>query len=448
MLKRLITVSVLIMLAGLFASFLATQAGNSVIEWLGYKIEIRTSLLITGLACLVLLVLLLDRVLSYFVMLPSRLIGGVRRRRHKEGEHAVALGLVAAAVGDSSEAAKQARRARKLTGPSTLTGLLDAQVATLKGNTEAASRFFESLTDNRATAWLGHAGEMRLKAEAGESVAALEAGRAAFARRRNEPGLARALFVLEAQEGNWQGAIDALEVAMRHAKAGTERREAETAMAVLYHQLAQERYRTAGDGDGGDEAGNGDDRALALKDLQKALQHDPGLVPAALRAAELLKEDGKGRKATTLLEKAFLACPHPDLAALLIELWPGNETANLAKLMRLADRGGNSREAIGACADIAARLRLWGEARRLAERIPETERDAGVWSVLAEIGRNSPKGPSRETRDWPVTEDCLNRAAAAPRPAGWACGKCGHLADRWHPHCPDCEGFAALEWQR
>ena len=426
MLKRLILLSVLILLAGFGASFLAGQGGESRIDWLGYRIEIRTSLLIAALVSLALLILLVDRLLSYLVMLPTRLTRGIRLRRREEGDQAVAIGLVAAAVGDGSEAAKQARRARRLTGPTTLTGLLDAQIATMKGDTDAAGRFFDGLTGNRATAWLGHAGTMRLKTEAGDDGAALEAGRAAFASRRNEPGLARALFVLEAREGNWPEAIDALKIVLRRAKKGVERKEAETAMAVLYHQLAA-------------NSGN------PLKHLEKALGHDPGLVPAAVQAVEALMEKGATRKATSLLEKSFLAGPHPDVAALLIEHWPGSEAANLARLMRLADRGGNRSEAVGACASVAVRLQLWGEAKRLAERIPEEERDAQIWSILADVGRNPPEG---KRGDWPVVEECLARAAAAPRSAGWTCGRCGHLTDRWQAHCAQCDGFAALQWRR
>ena len=444
MLKRLILLSALLLAFGYGASFLAGQGGDSTIEWLGFKVEVRTSLLVTSMLCLLFLLMMLDRLLSYLVMLPGRLSQRIRLRRQKEGERAVALGLVAAAIGDGGEAAKQARRAHRLTGASTLTGLLDAQIATLKGDTDAARSFFDSLTDNRATAWLGHAGVMRLKAEAGDDGAALEAGRAAFANRRSEPGLARALFALEVREGNWGKAIDALQVALRHSKSAAERKKAKTAMAVLYYQLAQQRLP-----DGKFEDGMGDladiDSTEALKNLEKSLKHDPGLVPAALQAGLMLLEGGKKRKATTLLEKAFLESPHPDLAACLIESWPNNETANLARLMRLADKGGNRPEAVSACASIALQLQLWGEAKRLAERVPEGKRDALIWATLAEVGRNPPEGAHS---DWPVVEDCLGRAAAAPRSAGWTCGQCGSLTDLWQPHCPQCEGFATLEWRR
>ena len=434
MLKRLILLSALLLFAGFGASFLAGQGGNSVIEWLGFKVELRTSLLVTAMLAVLLLLLLLDRMLSYLVMLPSRLTRNIRLRRREEGEHAVALGLVAAAVGDGGEAAKQARRARRLAGKNTLTDLLDAQVATLEGNTDAAGRFFDGLTDNRATAWLGYAGVMRLKEEAGDEGAALEAGRAAFASRRNEPGLARALFVLEARANNWHEAIGALQVARRHAGTDEDKKETEAAMAALYYQLALSR-------DGEDEAGE-------LENLEKALRHDPGLVPAALRAADIHLGRGKARKATALLEKAFLASPHPDLAERLVGNWPNNESANLARLMRLADKGGNRPEAIGACASIAARLQLWGEAKRLAERIAEEDRDALIWSVLADIGRNPPRDSARKRQDWPDPEECLGRAATAPRSAGWSCRRCGSVTDQWQPHCPGCVGFAGLEWRR
>ena len=441
MLKRLVTIAVLILLAGYAASFLASQDGKTVIQWLGYRVEVQTSLLVTVMAAIIFLVVMMDRLLSFLAGLPGRLSGRIRNRRQEEGQQALALGLVAAAVGDQDEAAKNARRARRLTGGNTLTGLLDAQVATLKGDTEAASRFFGQLTDNRATAWLGHAGTMRLRAEAGDDEAALEAGRAAFATRRNEPGLARALFALEARHGNWREAITALEEAKRHRQSGANSKEAmretDIALAVLHYQLARslmERGETTGK-----------DEGIILSSLENALKHHPGLTPAVLEAADIHMQRGKKRKAVSLLEKAFLNTPHPDLAARLMDCWGGEDAASLARLMRLSDRGGNRLEAISACATIALKLMLWGEARRLAELVSTAERDAVLWSVLAEVGRNAPEDAAAD--DWPDPRYCLEEAARAPRSAAWTCRQCGATTAEWGPHCPSCEAFAALDWR-
>lgn len=439
MLRRVIVLALMLLLAGFAASFLARQQGMTAIEWLGYRIEIKTSLLVTGMISVMILLVLLDRLLSFLAGLPGRLGDGIRQRRKREGHQALALGLVAASVGDQGEATKQAKRARKLIGGDTLTGLLDAQVATLKGDTAAASRFFENLAGNRATAWLGHAGTMRLEAEAGNDQAALEAGRAAFAARRNEPALARALFALEARHGDWPKAIAALTVARRHAQNGKDRDEADAAMAVLHYQHASQQRE------------NGDQSA-ALKTLEAALAAQPGLVPAVLAAADLHAARGKTRKTVAVLEKGFLATPHPDLADRLMLAWPGDEAGNLARLMRLSDKAGNPPEALSACATIALRLELWGEARRLAELIPEARRDAAIWSVLAEAARHAPEDASpqpdapNDAKAWPDADACLNAAARAPRAPAWTCRQCGTIAPAWQPACPQCDAFASLNW--
>ena len=60
MLRRLISIVVLLAIAGFIASFLQAQPGVTQIEWLGWRIEARTSLLIaialisvTMLACFI-----------------------------------------------------------------------------------------------------------------------------------------------------------------------------------------------------------------------------------------------------------------------------------------------------------------------------------------------------------------------------------------------------------
>ncbi|HCD49290.1 MAG TPA: hypothetical protein DEQ75_02825, partial [Alphaproteobacteria bacterium] len=108
MLKRLVTIAVLILLAGYAASFLASQDGKTVIQWLGYRVEVQTSLLVTVMAAIIFLVVMMDRLLSFLAGLPGRLSGRIRNRRQEEGQQALALGLVAAAVGDQHEAAKNA----------------------------------------------------------------------------------------------------------------------------------------------------------------------------------------------------------------------------------------------------------------------------------------------------------------------------------------------------
>jgi len=438
MIRRIFTFILLVALVGTVTSFLARQDGTTVIEWLGWRIEARTSLLVASMLVLIWVMVAFDRLFGFIVHLPGRLSGGIRERRRRQGNRALALGLVAASVGDRREAQRQSRRANHLVGNDMLTDLLNAQVAALEGDTTAAGKYFQRLTTSRESAFFGHAGLMRLEAENGTDAKALDAGRAAFALNPKAPALARALFVLEAKHGHWKRAITALLAARRHGASTGENADqglsTDHTLAALYLEYARQ------------QAANG---ALkpALKSLDETLRHQPGFVPAALLKARLLDENNQRRKALAVLETAFLASPHPELARTIMQLQSGNEAKALARLTTLADKAGNPPEAVLAAADAAREIRLWGEAKRLVEHIPEDKRDSRAWQILADVASHAPEETKAEHASWPRRDDCLLRAATAPRPAGWTCSGCGTVTPAWHSTCPSCGRFASLIWK-
>jgi len=439
MIRRIFSLILLVALVGAVTTFLVRQEGVTVIEWLGWRIEIRTSLMIAALLGLIWVVVATDRVFGFIVNLPDRVTGGIRERRRKQGHQALALGLVAASVGDRKEARRQSRRAKHLVGQDMLTDLLNAQVASLEGDTTAASKYFQQLASSKESAFFGQAGLMRLNAENGADEKALTAGRQAFDLNPKAPALARALFVLEAKHGHWERAITALLAARRHdvdssAEDSTSEFSYDHALAALHLEHARR------------EAGNGAMKT-ALKALDKALQFQPGLVPAALLQAELLQEANKTRKALAVLEKAFLSSPHPELARTMVSLHSQGNTKALARLTTLSGKAGNPPEAALSAAQVALETELWGEALRLVETIPDDIRDSRAWQILADIANHAPDDHDGEKSPWPERDACLIRAATAPRPAGWTCEACGSGAKIWHSTCPSCGRFASLTWK-
>ena len=448
MLRRLIIIALLVVVAGFATSFLMRQDGVTVMEWLGYRIEVRTSLLAVAGLVLIIAVVMLDRLIGFLAGLPIRLSRGLKQRRHDAGHQALALGLVAASVGDRREAGRQEKKARRLIGDGMLTSLLTAQVAALDGKTDVASKYFTELAESLDTAYFGQAGLMRLQLESGNDEAALAAGRAAFARKKNEPTLARALFTLEARRGNWPEAITALAVARQASSDDNERQAADMAMAVLHYSHALEL----------DAAGQ---PTAALKSLEKGLGYAAGLVPAAVMAARLYQQQNRNRKAISALEKAFIETPHPDLAEALMQGLSGEKNNRLTRIMHLADKGGNTAEALVIAARHAAALELWGEALRLIEMIAEDDRDAAAWSLLAEIARHAPPpknsasgktdtadATAKKAMPWPDAETCLTRAASARRAPAWQCRSCGISATEWQATCTGCGSFASMTWRQ
>ena len=447
MFKRLVTIAFLLTIAGFAASFLSQQPGMTQLEWLGWRIEARTSLLVVITVGVVWLAIMLDRVIGVITGLPSRISGSIQNRRQRQGHQALAIGLVAASAGDGREALRQSKKAKRLMGAQPLTNLLSAQAASLTGDAEAASQYFESLADQRETAFFGKAGLMRLETERGNNTNALTIGRQAFALNDKAPGLAKALFALEAQHGHWAKAIDALTVAERDPD--MDQAQLKSAFATLYYALAQEEQQK----DNGDKA--------ILAQLNKALKYDAGLPPVVLAAAACHDAMGKTRKARTVLQSGFAKTPHPDVATALFQNLGGDETA-LSHLIRVTDQNGNHPDALTEVARLAMALKLWGEAKRLLDMVAEEDRNLKTWQAYADLAEHAPKTKNKKgdassdggsgdgvskTASWPDQNHALTMAAKANRPTAWQCSSCHGVTNEWQTHCPHCGHFASINWR-
>jgi len=443
MLKRIITIVFLLTVAGFAASFLSNQPGVTVLEWLGWRIEARTSVLMVIVIAVIILAITLDRIIGMIAGLPSRISGSLTDRRLRQGNQALAIGLVAASAGDGREALRQAKRAKRLMGEDPLTHLLAAQAATLTGDAQAASRYFEALSADRQTAFFGKAGLMRLEAERGDHDAALDAGREAFALNNNTPSFAKALYALEARQGHWDQALDALAVAERDPS--MDKAMVSRGYAALYYCQAQER------------AEKGGDDAAVIAVLKKALKHDPGLTPAVLDAAARYSQMGKARQARQVLTTGFAQTPHPAITKALFETLGGDAKA-LSTLIKQSDQNGNPPDALIEVAALAVTLDLWGEARRLLQLVAEGDRDLRYWQVYADFADRAPpppkgKGGKAAPQDQdPEDQDtdrhhALTMAASAKRPKAWHCSSCHHHSETWEAHCSECGHFAAMIWR-
>ena len=177
MFVRLLSLFILIMLAASAASWLMAQPGNLSIEWLGWQMEMPSSLAVTLVVVFALILVFFDRLQRALRSMSGWLGGRWRERRDTAGHRALTLGLMAVSAGEPMEARKQAARARRLLNAPQLTGLLSAQAAHLAGDHAAARRYFTALTDDQDTAFLGQIGLMRLAVDAKDSPAALMAAK-------------------------------------------------------------------------------------------------------------------------------------------------------------------------------------------------------------------------------------------------------------------------------
>ncbi len=433
MFGRLLGLVILVLLGAALASWLGAQPGMLQLEWLGWQLEMRTSLAVAILVILALALVFIDRLLRGLLGLPSWLGRNLTRRRTESGHRALTLGLMAVSAGEPDEARRQAARAQRLLAAPQLTDLLSAQAAHMSGDRKAAGRYFTSLTRDKDTAFLGHIGLARLALENDQPDQALTAARRALDMRPKSALAARQVMILEAERGNWAAALPA------HAVVAAADVDDEAAAPQLSRQKAALAYLEALSRL--DTGADRQARRAAREGLEAALRAWPEFWPAALRLAALCEEDGSPRKAVKWLETAFKSLPHDGVAARLQTLWKTNDGAHIAKLIKLIPKEGPlADEGRRVVAGAATAFGLVGEARRLLEEIDPARRDAAAWRLMSRL--------AAEAGDSAAETAALRETGEAPRPRCWQCTECQLVHEAWQGHCAGCAGFATLEWRR
>jgi HemY protein len=399
MFLRLVTLFLLIGLAAGAASWLMAQPGSLAMEWLGWQIEMRSSLAVTLMVAFALAAVFFDRLQRAFRAMPVWLGGRWRQRRDDAGHRALTLGLMAVSAGEPTEARKQAARAHRLLDAPQLTGLLSAQAAHLAGDHAAARRYFTALADDRDTAFLGQIGLMRLALDAKDSPSALDAANKALEVKPQSAVAAEQLWQLHAGQEQWAAALEAIAIVIKDRK-----KQSENVPELLLRQRTALLFL-----DGMSTLQTGADSVAATRRFEAALRDDPAFLPAVFALADSYLALANRRKAIKLLEKSFTRVPHAEIADRLQKLWDDNDGNSLARLIRLIPQKPLALQhaAYHIAGDIAASTGLDGEAKRF--------------------------------------RDLYDSSIAA---FGWQCSGCKSRHGSWHSHCPSCGHFAGLKWQQ
>lgn len=417
MFRKLLTLFIVLGVATAAASWLSAQPGEVRVEWLGWRLELPTSLAVAIVITFALVLVFFDRLLRAIRGMPRWLGGRLRQRRDDAGHRALTLGLMAVSAGEPAEARKYASRAERLLMAPKLTGLLAAQAAHLAGDHQAARRYFTSLLDDQETTFLGHIGLMRLAIDDQDSAKARDAACAALAIKPGSVLAASHLLRLEVRRADWQAALPVLDViskGQKKSKSKSKTRNAGQTAALLRQRVAIEFLQAV------DLLTK--DRPAAIKALAASLKVDPSFLPALIMLADLYLKDKVHAKAAKILETGFGLAPHPSLAARLKQAWKSNDGQYVSRLVKLLDKveKGQQRLAYFLVVEQARAAGMDGEAERLLS-------DAN--DLMDTASANDDNKP----------EDT--------RPL-WQCDSCKGLTEDWQPFCPTCDGFATLVWQR
>jgi hypothetical protein len=191
-----------------------------------------------------------------------------------------------------------AEAARKHAAHDPLALLLHAQSAQLDGDREGAQRAFRAMAEREDTRLLGLRGLFIEAQRADDPVAAVMVAEEALKLSPSSSWASHAVLGFCCAKGDWAGALKILD---NNQSAGlidkaTYRRQ----RGVLLTARALELEKV--------------DRDLSRESVMEAVKLAPTLVPAAVLASKFESEAHQIRRSMRLVEAAWLAQPHPDLA--------------------------------------------------------------------------------------------------------------------------------------
>lgn len=413
-------------------AWLVDQPGAVSLTWQGYRVDTSVGVLLAAVAVLSALLTALYQLWRFLRHAPRAFTAARRESRRLKGYRALTQGMVAVAAGEPGEAKRQARRADMLLNEPPLTMLLSAQAAQLSGDAAAADKYFTAMLGSPETEFLGLRGLAMAAIKKGDARKALALVRRARNLRPKTGWVLTTLHDLETQAGEWQAAEETTRLAMRAGVvtpgAGVRRR----AVALYQQSIADE------------VQGN---RKRALAHARKAVELEPGFVPAAVRAAKMLMARGKRRRAEHIIEGAWARAPHPDLAEIYRELdASADPLKRLMRIQHLTSQRPLDPESSIALVEAALAARLWGEARRALE----TLRDSAPFRLSTRVCRLWAELEESEHGDHAAAREWLTRAAT-PACAGadpaWVCDHCGAAHAAWAPLCQRCAAYDSLVWR-
>jgi HemY protein len=419
----MIRVALYLILVGVLAygvALLADRPGDVIVTWQGLRIE--TSLLVLGaaiVAAVVVLFLVLG-IIRWIARSPVMLARLLRNRRGLRAYEAISQGLIAVGAGDVAAAQRFTAQVQRLAPGEPLALLLSAQAAQLGGDRDTAERAFRTMAARPDTKALGLHGlfieAQRRNDAAGARAYAEEAARIA-------PALGWAgTAVLEARcrDGDWAAALDLLEQQRRMLDKASYRRQ--RAVLLTARALALE----------------DSDRDAAREFVLEANKLAPDLVPAAALAGRLLAEGGHLRKASRVIDSAWRANPHPELAQAYAELRSGESARERLKRIEAGARRVPG-HIEGALAVARAAIEAQEFAKARSELSPYLERPSRRVCVLMARLERSERNDEGRAREW------MARALNAPPDPQWTAD--GYVSDRWLPVSPVTGRIDAFVWR-
>ncbi|SEN01152.1 heme biosynthesis HemY N-terminal domain-containing protein [Bradyrhizobium sp. OK095] len=423
---RIVLFLVLIALAGAGAAWVADQPGNVVMTWGSYRASPSIPVFVLCLGIFAVAIVLLWSIVTTIWRTPGRMRRRRHDKRHARGRHAITHGLLAIGHGDTALARRHADAARRHAPDDPLALLLHAQSAQLDGNRNEAQRAFRAMAEREDTRLLGLRGLFIEAQRADDAVGAVMIAEEAIKLSPSSTWASHAVLGFRCARGDWSGALAILDSNLSAGLIDKAAYRRQRGVLLTARALELETM----------------DRDVARESVMEAIKLAPTLVPAAVLAAKFESEAHQVRRAMKLVEAAWLANPHPDLADAYAHVKLGDSTRQ--RLQRVetlaaktpADKPGHvegqlalARAAIDASEFARARAALAPYVNDPTQRVA---------LLMAELERIE-HGDSGRARAWTL------RAVRARHDPAWTAD--GYVSDRWRPVSPVTGRLDAFQWQ-
>ena len=419
---RIILFLVLIALAGAGAAWVADQPGDVVMTWGAWRASpsVPTFALLLGIT--IVAAVIVWNLLRALWRTPGHIRRHRREKRIARGRHAITQGLLAIGHGDSASARSHAEAARRHASQDPLTLLLHAQSAQLDGDRNAAQRAFRAMAEREDTRLLGLRGLFIEAQRADDPVAAVMIAEETLKLAPSSTWASHAVSGFRCAKGDWTGALSILET--NYSSGLIDKAAYRRQRGVLLTARALELETV--------------DRDASRDSVMEAIKLAPTLVPAAVLAGKYESEAHQVRRSMRIVEAAWLAQPHPDLADAYAHVKLGDSARQrLVRVETLAAKAPGHPESALAVARAAIDAAEYARAREALAPFVDAPTQR-VAMLMAEIERTE-HGDSGRARAWTL------RAVRALHDPVWTAD--GYVSATWRPVSPVSGRLDAFQWQ-
>jgi HemY protein len=419
---RIILFLVLIALAAWGAAWVADQSGEFALTWGGYRVETSLPVFALAIGIVVVAALLVWSIVHGLWKMPDRVRRRRRERRHARGRRAITHGLLAIGHGDSAAARLHADVARRHASDDPLALLLRAQSAQLDGDRIGAQSAFRAMAERPDTRLLGLRGLFIEAQRADDPLSAVGIAEEALKLAPSSTWASQAVLGFRCAGGDWNGALAILDNNLASGLIDKPAYRRQRGVLLTARALELEKV----------------DRDLSRDSVMEAIKLAPTLVPAAVLASKYQSEAHQVRRSMRIVETAWLAQPHPDLADAYAHVRLGDSARQrLVRVETLAAKAPAHLESALAVARAAIDATEFSRAREaLAPFIAAPTQRVAL--LMAEIERTE-HGDSGRARAWTL------RAVRALHDPVWAAD--GYVSATWRPVSPVSGRIDAFQWQ-